>query len=268
MTTAAHRAEETAIWHTNAMLPGGLTRGGPGYVATVQVRVLHALRRVTKLRRGWDVETWGVPVNQVDLARTWLDFNYVTFRALADLGFDFTEEELRDLYHLWWYLGYLLGIDPLFYGDVQDHAQAEELLDLIETTNGPPDENSRALVAALLDITIGALMNALKTPPALTGDMVHALARFIHGDAIADALGVRQTELTHLMPLIVHDNGVTRRLQRIDPGAWERILEQNTAEYRAQLEALSAPTEYQTYFTASSRPSPSMYGGQIPNQQE
>jgi len=252
-TMAGHRIRETGTWAIAATLPGGLTRGGPGYIATIQVRLLHARVRRTNLRRGWDMETWGVPINQVDLARTWLDFNYVPFRALTDLGFDFTAKELQELYQFWGYLGYLLGIDPIFYRDIREHTRAEELLDLIETTNEPPDENSRALVAALLDVTIGSLMNALQSPPALTADMVHALARFIHGDVLADALGVRRTEHTHLMPLIVHDNQVTRRLQRIEPGVWERMLEQNLAVYRAQLAAPSGPTEYQTYLSAGRR---------------
>jgi hypothetical protein len=252
-TMAAHRIRETGTWAVTARLPGALTRGGPGYIATMEVRLLHARVRRTNLRRGWDVETWGVPINQVDLARTWLDFNYVPFRALTHLGFDFTAEELHDLYRFWRYLGYLLGIDPIFYRDIGDDSGAEELLDLIETTNEPPDDNSCALVAALLDVSIGHLMNALKTPPALTTDMVHALARFIHGDALADALGIRRNEHTHLMPLIVHDNQVTRRLQRIEPGAWERMLEQNLAIYRAQLAAPSGPTEFQTYLSAGGR---------------
>src|SRR5260370_27751347 len=98
-----------------ATLPGALTRGGPGYIATIQVRLLHARVRRTNLRRGWDVETWGVPINQVDLARTWLDFNYVPFRALTHLGFDFTAEELPQLYPFWRYLAYLFGVYPLFY---------------------------------------------------------------------------------------------------------------------------------------------------------
>ncbi len=55
------------------------------------------------------------------------------------------------------------------------------------------------------------------------------------------------------MPLIVHDNQVTRRLQRIEPGVWERMLEQNLAVYRAQLAAPSGPTEYQTYLSAGRR---------------
>jgi len=252
-TMAPRRLRETGLWSTQALLPGGLARGAAGYVATVQVRLLHARVRATNLKRGWDVEKWGVPINQVDTARTWFDFTLVPYRALADLGFDFTEADLHALHALWQYLAYLLGPDPAFYRDVHDHAQAEAMLDVIETTNGPPDDNSHTLVAALIDATVANLMAALKTPPALTVDMAHALARFIHGDVLADALGVHRPEISHLIPLVVHDNQSTRRLQRIVPGAWEQQLEENLAQNRAQVAAPSPPTPFQTYFGAPTR---------------
>jgi hypothetical protein len=61
VTDAAHRAMESKVWNTNVNLPGGLIRGRPGYIATVQVRMLHAQIRATNLRRGRDVEAWGAP---------------------------------------------------------------------------------------------------------------------------------------------------------------------------------------------------------------
>jgi len=51
-------------------MPGGLLRGAPGYHATVQVRLLHARIRSSALKHGWDTTEWGVPISQVDVART------------------------------------------------------------------------------------------------------------------------------------------------------------------------------------------------------
>jgi hypothetical protein len=96
------------------MLPNGLVRGAHGYVATIQVRLLHARVRNAALRHGWDTAAWGTPINQVDMANTWLDFTLTPYRALTKLGFEFTTAELRDAYHLWQYLGHLLGIEPEF----------------------------------------------------------------------------------------------------------------------------------------------------------
>jgi hypothetical protein len=63
-----------------------------------------------------------------------------------------------------------------------------------------------------MDYAVAELMHALHTPPALTRDMAHALARYIQGDQMADLLGIGRPEILHLIPLVVHDNQVTRRL--------------------------------------------------------
>src|SRR5260370_1267943 len=71
-TMAPRRLAETGMWAGQATVPGGLLRGAPGYQATVQVRLLHARMRSNALKHGWDTAEWGVPISQVDVARTWL----------------------------------------------------------------------------------------------------------------------------------------------------------------------------------------------------
>ncbi|WP_060712007.1 DUF2236 domain-containing protein [Pseudonocardia sp. HH130629-09] len=51
---ADKRLTETGAWLTQAMLPGNLRRGRPGYVATLNVRMLHAHMRRLALDRGYD----------------------------------------------------------------------------------------------------------------------------------------------------------------------------------------------------------------------
>jgi hypothetical protein len=71
---AQRRIQETGAWPTQVMLPGGLRVGQPGYVATLEVRMLHAHMRGLALNRGYDSSADGSPINQVDLGRTWMDF--------------------------------------------------------------------------------------------------------------------------------------------------------------------------------------------------
>jgi hypothetical protein len=78
---APRRLAETGMWAAQATMPGGLLRGAPGYQATVQVRLLHARMRSSALKNGWDAAEWGVPISQVDVARTWLDFTLTPSRA-------------------------------------------------------------------------------------------------------------------------------------------------------------------------------------------
>src|SRR6266404_8610282 len=86
LTTAApRRLAETGMWAGRATMPDGLLRGAPGYQATVQVRLLHARIRSSALKHGWDTAEWGVPISQVDVVRTWLDFTLTPSCALATL---------------------------------------------------------------------------------------------------------------------------------------------------------------------------------------
>src|SRR5260370_31029142 len=87
-TMAPRRLAETGMWAGQATVPGGLLRGAPGYQATVQVRLLHAPMPSNALKHGWDTAEWGVPISQVDVARTWLDFTLTPFQALAALGIE------------------------------------------------------------------------------------------------------------------------------------------------------------------------------------
>jgi len=66
--------KKPAKWLMAQMLPGALRPGQPGYVATLQVRMLHAHMRRLARSRGYDEAAFGAPINQVDLARTWMDF--------------------------------------------------------------------------------------------------------------------------------------------------------------------------------------------------
>jgi len=169
------------------VLPGGLLRGAPGHVSTAQVRLLHARVRHTATKHGWDGTEWGVPINQVDVARTWLDFIAVPFLAARKLGIVFTEEEQAERYRYWSYLGHLLGLDERFHLAVRSDDDAEALLD---STVAEPDDNSRALTEA----SLAANAEALAAGPlsmldrATLRDLFNGLLRFYYGDRFADAM--------------------------------------------------------------------------------
>ncbi|GAA3731269.1 hypothetical protein HDA32_005658 [Spinactinospora alkalitolerans] len=241
---AARRLGETGLWRGNAILPGGLLRGAPGYVDTVQVRLLHARVRANALKRGWDVEEWGVPINQVDAARTWLDFTVVPFRALERVGIVLTPEEERDLYRYWRHIAALVGVDPRFYLDVHDHASAGALLDLIDGTNAAPDASARALVEALVDALVSGLMGgSLSLPEPSVRTLLAALTRLMQGDEAADALGIERVDVAPFLPLLAMGNSGVRRWQRATPESWRQALAEHT-EYRRTEFAHLPGTEY------------------------
>lgn len=250
--TAPRRLAETGRWNASTVLPGGLRHGAPGHVQTVQVRLLHARVRASALAHGWDADRWGVPINQADIARTWLDFTVVPFTLLEGVGYRLTEEEQSRLYRYWWYVGRLLGLDEAFFLDVGSHEQAGALLDLLDSTSAGPDENSRALVGALFDATAAGLAGA--PGPAMDApgwrDLLHALAHSCHGEN-AVALGIPESPLTPVLPLLAAGEARARDYQLQAPGALRQAEEAGIAAFRDLAAALTDSTAYQDHAAPS-----------------
>ncbi|MGW8555140.1 oxygenase MpaB family protein [Streptomyces tubercidicus] len=244
---AARRLIETNLWKIHTILPGGLLRGAPGYVQTAQVRLLHARVRATALKHGWETHLWGVPINQVDIARTWLDFTLVPYAFLASSGFVLTEDEQRSLYRYWWYVAYLLGLDESLFLDIHDHADAAVLADLLDSTIGAPDNNTRALTKALFNAQAETVANApgAGLTKEAARDLLNALARQYHGDATADALGVPAAATTPVLPFISAANTQIRRSQTSFPEVAAHERAENIRALRAVAESVAGHTAYQ-----------------------
>ncbi|RCV48364.1 oxygenase MpaB family protein [Marinitenerispora sediminis] len=251
--TAPRRLAETGLWNGSTILPGGLLRGAPGYVQSVQVRLLHARVRASAVAHGWDADRWGVPINQADVARTWLDFTVVPFTFLEGIGYRLTEEEQSRLYRYWWYVGHLLGLDEESFLGIEDHEQAGALLDLLDSTSGPPDENSRALVGALFDAATANLAAVPRSPMDAQGwrDLLHALARAYHGVDAATALGIPESPVTAILPLLAAGEARARRYQPHAPGAARQAEEEGIAAVRGLAASLTDSTAYQDHAAAS-----------------
>lgn len=240
---ARRRIIETGVWNIETTLPGGLERGAKGYIHNLQVRLLHARVRTNLLKRGWGIAETGLPINQVEMVRTWLDFTYVPLHALQQLGLTFTDEELADLYHFWRYVAHLLGIDDRLIQSLTDQASAREVLNLIDSTTAPPNEESKILTHAMLESVAEFLGPALKMPYAFNFDFASALVRQFHGDVIADQLGVKRTWVSWLLPLFKLQNQFRRFRERRNP----QVRAEGIAHTAARLQELAMIEGLTTY---------------------
>lgn len=230
------RIIETTDWLIRCMFPGALKIGAKGYVATLKVRLYHARARARALRT-WDLDALGHPLGQVDLARTWLDFLPISYGALTELGFDLTLDEQADLYRTWWYLGYLLGIDPRFYLGITSHAEARQLLRAVDAASGPPNANSKALVEQTIKATESLFATVGVLPP-LSSETIRAVFRYVNGDAIADLYGVPRSPAQALLPAAALATREARRFARATPFAWQIQADTNQALCSAYLSLL------------------------------
>lgn len=92
-----------------------LRPGNRGWKIALQVRVLHAkVRRMLlngKFKDSWDINEFGIPINQEDMAATLLAFSVNVLTGLEFIsGKSLPVQEQRDYLALWRYIGWLLGI--------------------------------------------------------------------------------------------------------------------------------------------------------------
>jgi hypothetical protein len=192
---AARRLNETARFVQATCEPGGLRRFAPGYRIALKVRLMHARVRFMIHRSGkWNREAWGAPINQHDMAATTLLFSMVLLDGVRELGMRVTPDEADDYMQLWRYSGHLMGVDAEILATSE--AEARRLADLIAATTGEPDDDSRALVRALMESGGAPNAQTTRTERALAERRLHfgyAMCRELVGDDLADKLGVERT---------------------------------------------------------------------------
>ena len=233
---APRRVAETARFVTAVCAPGGMRPGGQGWLITLHVRLMHAqVRRLLWATGRWDQARWAAPINQHDMLATTLLFSEVYVEGLRLFGFDVSEEEREDWVALWRWVGWVMGTEAELLP--RDYAQASALRELIQRTQGPPDQDSRDLVAALL-----AGPAELPGGPAgqlarLRLGMVRGICRMLIGDEIAEQLGIEPAPLWSLvlpaLPRVVgasewarvHVPGLEGQLRRAGARYWAWVVD-------------------------------------------
>ena len=243
---AERRQQETARWIMAATEPAGLRREGRGFQETLRVRVVHAHVRRRLLASGrWNAAAWGLPINDTHSAWTVAgEFSTVPVRAMGDLGFQFSRDERDDIQHLWRYIGHLLGVPDDLLSD--DEAQALELAAVKDYVDAPPDDDSRALVAALIEngtppelLLPGPLVRLLGP---LVEPTLYGFTRRWAGDTVADQLKLPNTPLKHLGTLVRPAIWASEALRYIGVGGSDADRTASTIEHiREVLERGAAP---------------------------
>ncbi len=263
MSQAPRRLSETARFVLAVASPGGLSRHADGFAIAIKVRIMHAqVRRLLAESGRWQSAAWGAPINQHDMVATTMLFSITLVDGLRKLGFSITAAEADDYVHLWKYAGWLMGVDLelLPSGEVE----ALGLSALILATQGPPDEDSRALTAALLAAgTTGARSDDERKMAQRIAPISRTIARYLMGAELADGLGVPRQTLPLVIPLLRGVVGaieaVRTRSGAIDAyavvrgaGYWREVIRRGLGESPA---AFGPPETL-----ANSRPEPPIAG--------
>lgn len=147
-------ADTTSFWYA-VTGKNALEVDQEGFVFCVRTRLVHAYSRIMiKQKLDWKINEQGEPLNYWDMIATYLGFSLVFMRGLKSLGMTISDQESRAVYHLWKYIGYLIGIPPQIMP--ADDNEAIRGLFLWSKTQPESDADSIALAQALHMEPIGA----------------------------------------------------------------------------------------------------------------
>lgn len=196
--TTVRRLAETQHWAVAISEPDGMRRDQPGFKLTVHVRLMHALVNQRFETNGrWDIEQWGLPINQSDQAATLGLFNGALLLGVRLLGVRVTRRDSLAIMHLWKYVGWLMGVDEDWLCDTesQQHRLNYHLLLTQSDVSlaGPP------LANAIVDAQRGLYFPNL---PRVRGSVARArllsmLRYFLRKD------GMRDLDLPRALPIAV-----------------------------------------------------------------
>jgi len=221
---AARRLNETSRFVQAVCRPGGMRRGGDGLHITVKVRLMHAEVRRMILRSGrWDEARWGAPINQHDMSATTLLFSLAVVDGLRRLGLEIDAEEAEQYMQLWRYVGWVIGCDHDL--TPASYFQATQLAELIRATQGDPDDDARALTAALFDSPLSVARTPAQIRRAkLEREIGRGVTRGLLGDEMADALAVPRTPAVRLVQVLRGINAAAEPLRRRVPAVHHRAI--------------------------------------------
>lgn len=200
----AHRLAETGRFVTAVCARAGLRVGAPGWTITLRVRLMHAqVRQLVRATGRYDEAAWGVPINQHDMLSTILLFSTVFTEGLEMLGLQVSEGEKEDYIQLWRLVAWIIGVDPGLIPESE--TSARRYAELILLTQGPPDDDARALTRALIEGPLRVLRDgdaAARRRAEVQRGLACGISRVMLGDELADGLALPRSRWRHVVGLL------------------------------------------------------------------
>ncbi|MCV9927889.1 DUF2236 domain-containing protein [Flavobacterium sp. LS1R49] len=146
---AAKRITDTLDFWTHVTRNNALKINQNGYQYIFRTRMIHSFSRIMIKEKhpNWEKETWGEPINYADMVATSIGFSLIFLHGLHKLGLTISQKEELGVFHLWKYIGYLLGI-PIDYLP-NNKKEATEMFYLWTASQPSADEDSVILAKAL-----------------------------------------------------------------------------------------------------------------------
>lgn len=233
------RFAETAQWALDVISPGGLDPLGVGYRSTIRVRFIHSMvRRHVSAMPDWDVEQWGLPINQTDMAATLVGALVAPSAGGLVLGLVNKPQEYAGIAQLTRYVGWLMGVHPDYLP--LDFRDAVRVLRHTGAALATPDETSRQLATPMIDDPLQWRYPRLQGLRRRIAREQHlSLSSVLLGRQAMAALGLPWRPVPWYVALRLPVNGV-RSMRAWLPGGRARAAERGFRDAQAFMRIMTA----------------------------
>ena len=224
---AVKRLKDTLEFWVHVTRENALKINSEAYQLIVRTRLMHSYARISirKKTENWDYENWGEPINHWDMIATYTGFSLVTMQGLKKLGVKITDEEENGVFHLWKYIGYLLGIPPEYLPE--NKQEATEYFYLWSAIQDKGDEDSAQLAKALLDENLTNTIYRFQFQRKLLLNLHQSMNWFLLDKEINERLRIPEVSVSKIFPkLILQANKVSQSVFNLEkPEKYRKLVE-------------------------------------------
>lgn len=214
---AVKRLKDTLEFWVHVTREDALKVNSEAYQLIVRTRLMHSYARLKIKEKGenWDYGKWGEPINSWDMIATYTGFSLVLMQGLRKLCVNISDKEETGVFHLWKYIGYLLGIPAEFLPE--NKQQAVEQLYLWSTLQDKGDEDSAQLAKALLAENLESTIYKYPFQRKLLLNLHQSMNWFLLDREINERLQIPKVAMTAIFPkFIIKANQIAQQIFNLD----------------------------------------------------
>lgn len=223
---AVKRLKDTLEFWVHVTRENALKVNSDAYQLIVRTRLMHSYARLSIKAKAenWDYENWGEPINSWDMIATYTGFSMVFMQGLKKLGIKISEEEEKGVFHLWKYIGYLLGIPAEYLPE--NRQEAVEQLYLWSALQDKADEDSVQLSRALLDENLTNTIYKFKFQRKLLLKLHQSMNWFLLDRELNERLKIPEVSFPALFPkMIIQGNRISEKIWKINtPEGYQKLV--------------------------------------------
>lgn len=235
---AVKRLKDTLDFWINVTRENALVPYSKAFHLIVRTRLRHSYARlkIKEKTEIWDYENWGEPINLWDMTATCSGFSLVFMQGLKKLGIIISEEEERGLFHLWKYVGYLLGIPAEFLPE--NRQDAVEQFYWWTTIQDAGDEDSAQLARALLQENLENTIYKHPFQRKILMKLHQSMNWFLLDDEILHRLAIpKPPAVFSLFPkLVVQGNRIFQKIYLLNAEQYQKLTEMGDHQQRQVLQ--------------------------------